>query len=132
RILCATAADRVVALGGATGAEVWRFALSQGAPSRRGLAYWPGDAAAPARIFFTAGGTLVALEAATGQKVLEFGTAGEVSMPAAYAGAPTRFEDLLIVGSNGPPGGVRAYDATSGEEGWSFTGAPTPLHPGAP
>ncbi len=128
-VLYATAADRVVALRGDSGAEIWRFALRQGVPSQRGLAYWPGDAAAPARIFFTAGRTLVALDAATGQKALAFGAAGEVSMPAAYAGAPTRFEDLLIVGSNGPPGGVRAYDARSGEERWSFTGAPTLLHP---
>ena len=128
-VLYATAADRVVALRGASGAEVWRFALPQGAPSQRGLAYWPGDAGAPARIFFTAGRTLVALDAATGQKAPAFGNAGEVSMPAAYAGAPTRFEDLLIVGSNGPPGGVRAYDARSGEERWSFTGASTLLHP---
>ena len=114
---------------GDTGAEIWRFALPQGAPSQRGLAYWPGDATTAARIFFTAGRTLVALDAATGQQAPAFGTDGEVPMPAAYTGAPTRFDDLLIVGSNGPPGGVRAYDARSGEERWSFTGAPTLLHP---
>jgi glucose dehydrogenase len=128
-VLYATAADRVVALRADTGAETWRFVLPRSAPSQRGLAYWPGDTAAPARIFFTAGRTLMALDAATGQKALAFGNAGEVPMPAAYTGAPTRFEDLLIVGSNGPPGGVRAYDARSGEERWSFAGAPTLLHP---
>ena len=67
-VLYATAADRVVALRADTGEEVWRFALAQGAPSQRGLAYWPGDDATPARIFFTAGRTLVGLDAATGQK----------------------------------------------------------------
>jgi quinoprotein glucose dehydrogenase len=113
-VLYATAADRVVALRADTGAEVWRFVLPQSAPSQRGLAYWPGDAAAPARIFFTAGRALVALDAATGLKALAFGNAGEVSMPAAYTGAPTRFEDLLIVGSNGPPGGVGAGVARRG------------------
>ena len=128
-MLYATAADRVVALRADTGAEAWRFALAQGAPSQRGLAYWPGDAAVPARIFFTAGRLLVALDAATGQKALAFGNAGAVPMAAAYTGAPTRFDDLLIVGSNGPPGGVRAYDARSGEERWSFVGASTLLHP---
>jgi glucose dehydrogenase len=128
-VLYATAADRVVALRSDTGAEIWRFVLPQGAPSQRGLAYWPGDTAAPARVFFTAGRTLVALDAATGQKALAFGNAGEVPMRSAYAGAPTRFEDLLIVGSNGPPGGVRAYDARSGAERWSFAGTPTLLHP---
>jgi quinoprotein glucose dehydrogenase len=128
-VLYATAADRVVALRADTGAEIWRFALPQGAPSQRGVAYWPGDAAAPARIFFTAGRTLVALDAATGQKAPAFGAAGEVAMPSAYTGAPTRFEDFIVVGSNGPPGGVRAYDARSGEERWRFVGAPTLVHP---
>ena len=46
-VLYATAADRVVALRADTGAEAWRFALPQSAPSQRGLAFWPGDAAAP-------------------------------------------------------------------------------------
>lgn len=128
-ILYATAADRVVALRADTGAELWRFALQQGVPSQRGLAYWPGDGAAPARILFTAGRALVALDAGTGQKAMGFGSAGEVTMPSVYSGAPTRFEDLIIVGSNGPPGGVRAYDVRSGEERWRFVGAPTLVHP---
>jgi quinoprotein glucose dehydrogenase len=130
-ILYATAADRVVALRADTGAEIWRFALEQGVPSQRGLAYWPGDAAAAiaARIFFTVGRTLVALDAVTGQKAPAFGAGGEVTMPSPYAGAPTLFEDFIIVGSNGPPGGVRAYDIRSGEERWRFVGAPTLLHP---
>src|SRR5688572_2870746 len=87
-ILYATAADRVVALRADTGAEIWRFSLEQGVPSQRGLAYWRGDAVAMARILFTVGRTLVALDAATGQKVPAFGGAGEVTMPSPYAGAP--------------------------------------------
>jgi glucose dehydrogenase len=118
----------VVALRADSGAEIWRFPLEQTAPSRRGLAFWPGDAATAARVFFTAGRTLIALEAATGAKVLSFGVAGAVTLPSPYNGAPTRFEDLLIVGSNGPPGGIRAYDVRSGVERWAF-GAPTLLHP---
>ncbi len=113
-VLYATAADRVVALRADSGAELWRFPLEQGMPSRRGLAFWPGDAATAARIFFTTGRTLVALDAATGQKAAAFGRNGEVSMPTTYNAAPTRFEDLVLVGSNSPPGGVRAYDARSG------------------
>jgi quinoprotein glucose dehydrogenase len=126
-VLYVTAADRVVALRGESGAEIWRFALEQGAPARRGLAFWPGDAVTPARVLFTTGRTLVALDAATGKKAVGFGSAGEASMPVAYNGAPTRFEDLVVVGSNGAPGGVRAYDVRSGAERWAFAG-PT-LHP---
>jgi quinoprotein glucose dehydrogenase len=128
-VLYATAADRIVALRADTGAEIWRYVLPQGTPSQRGIAYWPGDAVAGARLYVTAGRALLALDAATGQRAAAFGSDGEVAMPAAYAGAPTRFGDLLIVGSNAPPGGVRAYDVRSGAERWSFTGAPTLLSP---
>jgi quinoprotein glucose dehydrogenase len=127
-VLYATAVDRVVALRADSGAEIWRFPLEQNTPSRRGLAFWPGDAATPARVFFTAGRALIALDAATGAQVPAFGGTGAVTLPSLSNGAPTRFEDLLIVGSNGPPGGLRAYDVRSGAERWAF-GAPTLLHP---
>lgn len=123
-LLYATAADRVVALRAHTGEEVWRFRLEQGVASRRGLAYWPGDAMTPARIFFTAGDRLVAVEAATGHKTPGFGAGGEVEMAVPYGGAPTRFEDSLIVGSNSAPGGVRAFDARTGAALWTFDEAP--------
>jgi quinoprotein glucose dehydrogenase len=128
-VLFATAADRVVALRAATGEERWRFALEQGTPSRRGLTYWPGDVATPARIFFTAGRKLVALDATTGARALAFGAAGEVTLPVSYNAGPTRFEALLIVGSSSPPGGVRAYDARTGAEVWVFEPEPSVLHP---
>ena len=54
------AVDRVVALDPATGAEIWRHSVTDGAPSRRGLAYWPGEDGTPPRIIFTAGRRLVA------------------------------------------------------------------------
>jgi quinoprotein glucose dehydrogenase len=128
-VLYVTGADRVTALRGESGAEVWRHTLEQGAPSRRGLAFWPGDATTAARIYFTTGRTLVALEAATGSRVRTFGTGGEVRLPAPFNGTPTRFEDLLIVGSSGAPGGLRAYDARSGAERWSVASATPPAHP---
>ena len=128
-VLYATAADRVVALRAESGAEIWRFALEQGVPSRRGLSFWPGDSATAARVFFTTGRTLVALDAATGRKALGFGRNGEVAMPTPYNAGPTRFEDLVLTGSNGAPGGVRAYDARTGEERWAFTAETTLLHP---
>src|SRR5204863_423507 len=84
-------------------------ALDRGSPSRRGLAFWPGEANVPPRVFFTAGRRLIALDSATGRKALEFGGSGEIEMPIVYNAAPTCFENLLIVGSNTPPGGVRAF-----------------------
>lgn len=123
-VMYATAADRVVALRAATGDEIWRHVLEQGTPSRRGLAYWPGGAGVPARVFVTAGRRLIALDAATGAKVTGFGSGGEIEMAVEFHGAPTRFENLLIVGSNSAPGSVRAYDARSGAEIWAFRSVP--------
>lgn len=128
-LLYATAADRVVALRAHTGEEVWRFAAERGAPSQRGLGFWPGDETTPARVFFTLGHRLVALEAATGVKAPGFGVGGEIDMAVSYGGAPTRFEDSLIVGSSSAPGGVRAFDARTGDELWVFAPEAVPLHP---
>jgi quinoprotein glucose dehydrogenase len=128
--LFVTAADRVVALTADTGQELWRYVLDRGSPSRRGLAYWPGDRDAAPAVFFTAGRRLIALDAATGHKELSFGGTGEIEMPAVYNAAPTRFENLLIVGSNGPPGGVRAFDARTGAPVWEFDSVPLADEPG--
>jgi len=128
--LFVTAADRVVALRADTGQELWRYVLDRGSPSRRGLAYRPGDRDAPAEVFFTAGRRLIALDAATGHKALAFGGTGEIEMPVVYNGAPTRFENLLIVGSNSPPGGVRAFDARTGAPVWVFDAVPQADEPG--
>ena len=46
-VMYVAASDRVVALEPDTGKETWRYTLKNGAPSRRGVTYWPGDATAP-------------------------------------------------------------------------------------
>lgn len=125
-VLYAAAADRVVALQAESGAELWRFPLERGAPSRRGIAYWSGDDALAPRIFFTSGQTLVALDARTGRKAEAFGAAGAVQVAAPSDAAPTLFDDLIVVGA---AGGVRAYDARTGAERWTFTGDGASLHP---
>jgi glucose dehydrogenase len=122
--------DRVVAVHSETGEEIWRFVLDAGAPSRRGLAYWPGEGGTPPRIFFTSGRRLIALEAGNGRKAPGFGVEGEVAMPVVYYSAPTVFENLLIVGSNSAPGSVRAYDARTGTQVWEFQSVPKPGEPG--
>ena len=125
-VMYLAAADRVVALRADSGAELWRYTLEQGAPSRRGVAYWPGAQGVAPRVFFTSGRRLIALDAGTGRLALEFGTAGEIEMAVVYNSAPTCFENLLIVGSNSPPGSVRAFDAVRGEQVWLFESVPKP------
>ncbi|HYH47047.1 MAG TPA: PQQ-binding-like beta-propeller repeat protein, partial [Thermoanaerobaculia bacterium] len=74
--------NNLVALDPATGKEIWVAPIEgPGQPSLRGLEYWPGDKATPARLFFgTRDGRLIALDAATGQRVPGFGNDGVVAL----------------------------------------------------
>jgi quinoprotein glucose dehydrogenase len=107
-----------------------------GAPSSRGVAYWPGDGAHPARIVFTAGRRLAALNAKTGELDTAFGMNGSVDMGVSWNGVPTVFKNLAFVGAyNGEvptgdqPGDTRAFDVRTGERVWTFK---TVAQPGDP
>jgi quinoprotein glucose dehydrogenase len=126
------AADRVVALDPVTGSELWRHTVEGMGPSRRGVAYWPGNAELPPRVLFTAGSMLRAVDAASGARSAGFGTNGEVDLVVPYNSVPLVFEDIVIVGANTPPGALggignaRAYDARTGEKLWEFSSVPQP------
>ena len=87
------AADRVVALDPETGKEIWQHPVTGGAPSRRGVAYWPGDGGRPPRIIFTAGRRLIALNARTGERDPGFGTDGEVDIGRAVQLGAARLQE---------------------------------------
>ena len=55
-------ADAVVALDADSGRPIWKTPLTGGAPSRRGVAYWPGTGADAARIFVMSGRRLLAFD----------------------------------------------------------------------
>jgi quinoprotein glucose dehydrogenase len=111
-------ADHVVALESETGRELQRFDL-QHSVSRRGLAYWPGDDGRSPRLFITAGSRLVGILPEEDTSIVRV-------LPVAYYGAPTIFENLLLIGSNSAPGSVRALDARTGAEIWVFHSTPGP------
>jgi quinoprotein glucose dehydrogenase len=141
---------RVVALDGDTGEEVWVANLSppvaDGAPapvgrgrgrgggapqaSTRGVSYWPGDASNDPRILFMAGNQLMALDAATGERVARFGDNGAVTVGVSYGGTPTVYENIAIIGAasgelpQGPAGNPRAFDILTGEKVWEFWTVP--------
>lgn len=123
-VIYVAAADRIVALHAHSGAEIWRFPVAYETLTRRGLAYWPGDDTAAARVYFTTGRKLVALDVTTGKPAAGFGARGQVEIGTTFGGAPTRFEDALLVGSSSAPGGVRAFDARSGAALWIFETTP--------
>lgn len=127
-----SAADRVVALDPVTGEERWRHTLADGAPSRRGVSYWAGNANNAPRIYFTAGTRLVALDAASGARVPGFGQGGEIDMGTPYISVPLVYEDIIVVGANTPSGAsggignARAFAALNGEKIWEFSSVPQP------
>jgi glucose dehydrogenase len=132
-VMYLAAAKSVVALEPETGKEIWRHDLASGAPSRRGVAYWPGDKDNPPRIVFATGRKLVALNAATGKIDPGFGKEGEVELTVPYDSAPVVFRNMLFLGANtpeapatGPPGDTRAYDARTGAKLWEFHSVPQP------
>lgn len=114
-----------------TGELVWRYdpeaAAKAGLNLRlgwgaRGIAWWNG------RIYTgTQDGRLIALDAATGEKVWSQQTFDPES--ARYiTGAPRAFGGLVVIGHGGDTGPVRgyvtAYDAETGEEKWRFYTVP--------
>lgn len=139
---------KLVALDAATGRERWRydpFAGEAGQNSlgvNRGVVAWRGDGGA--RLLFTAGFFLHAVDAATGKLVEGFGVGGRVDIregldrPAAeqfvLGNTPgALFQDLLILPtrvSEGPgpasPGHIRAYDVRTGRIVWTFRTIPRP------
>jgi glucose dehydrogenase len=132
-VMYLTTVNSVVALEPETGNELWRYQLPSGQPSRRGVAYWPGDANNPPRVIFTTGRRMVALNARTGKIDPGFGREGEVDMGVPYDSPPVIFKNTIVVGANtgeapatGLPGNTRAFDARTGVKMWEFHSVPQP------
>src|SRR2546425_3812828 len=131
-VMYVPAANRVVALEAETGREIWRYPVTGGAPSRRGVAYWAGEGGNPPRIIFAAGRRLIALNARTGTLDSGFGRDGEVDMVVPYNSVPLVYRNVVVVGANNPPGSAgaignaRAFDARTGAKLWEFNSVPQP------
>ena len=126
------AADRVVALNPETGEEIWSRPVAGRAPSRRGVAWWPGDDEHEPRILFTTGPQLHALDADTGTPAGGFGDNGTVALGIPYNSVPLVYRNVVVVGANTPPGTIggignaRAYDARTGADLWEFDSVAQP------
>jgi quinoprotein glucose dehydrogenase len=150
RMYISTPYRHIVALQPETGQEIWNHELpGPGLPSLRGVEYWPGDRTHGARIVFgTRDGSLIALDAATGEPAAGFGVAGVVDMktpdviPATGNAAspmtqygmtspPLVWRNLVITGAAvqeypalGSAGDVRAWDVLTGKLAWTFHTVP--------
>ena len=129
-------ADSVVALDAASGRQIWRTPVTGGAPSRRGVSYWPGAGTITPRIFVMSGRRLIALDATDGTPVAAFGDAGTVDIGVPYNSVPGIYRNVVVVGANNPPGTAgaignpRAYDARTGAKLWEFSSVAQPGAPG--
>ena len=138
------------ALDATTGVEKWKFALPNNEqPSKRGLAYWPGDGTAPASLIFGGlSGGMFSLKAADGTLNDGFGEHGVVNlktpegrqtgMNGVYSllTAPTIYKNLIITGAgvgegpagsnggSGPAGDTRAWYARTGRPVWTLHTGP--------
>jgi quinoprotein glucose dehydrogenase len=130
------AGNTIVALEADTGQVVWQREIGggpgAGAVSRRGVGYWPGDGTTAPRVFITAGRRLLSMDAGSGKPSEGFGANGEVDMVVGYAGTPTIYKNVIVVGASvnevplGPPGDTRAFDAITGRKLWDFHTVPRP------
>jgi quinoprotein glucose dehydrogenase len=127
----------IVAVDAATGTERWRFKVEgepgprnqADPPARRGLLWWPGNDAAEARVLFTAGKWIYALNPATGQAVQGFGENGRVRIETSGTVAGAIFRNVLVM--PGYERDVHGYDVATGALLWTFHTVPQPGESGA-
>ncbi len=148
-VMYVAAGEQIFALEPETGAVKWKFAHA--GMSRRGLAYWPGDATTGPR-FYTGGGDgrMIAVDVKSGQLATGFGVNGVVDLKASLeqdgvdgrlsiASPPVVYRDVVITGANnsedrpteGLYGDIRGWDARTGKLVWTFHTVPRPGEPGA-
>ncbi len=154
RLILTTPYNRVIALDPETGRELWTFDPKIDKGRRfgnlminRGVAYWRDPHATgqcASRVFLgTLDARLIALDVASGEPCVDFGTDGTVNLLDGIehlvdaweynvTSPPTVVGDNVMVGSSiadeirriQPSGAVRAYDARTGALVWRFNTIP--------
>jgi len=141
------AQSKLFALQAATGKELWKFdPFKAGFPrinQNRGVVYW--ENGNDKRILYTAGPTLFAVHALTGEPVESFGLKGKVDLHEGLAinhdvtnlsvsatSPGVVYKNILVLGNtvseNGDaaPGYVRGFDIVTGKLLWTFHTIPQP------
>jgi quinoprotein glucose dehydrogenase len=153
-LYASTQYNRVVALDAETGRTIWTFdpkTYEDGQPANgtgyvhRGVSAWRDSRDGNRlRIFLATRWRLFCLDAATGTPVKSFGTGGWIDLTKGLlwpiekkhytnTSPPVIYKDLVIMGNgvgdrlvykNDPPGDIRAFDARTGRQVWSFRPIP--------
>jgi quinoprotein glucose dehydrogenase len=115
----------LVAIDAATGVERWRKQMEfpqqirpQDAPARRGLVYWPGDAANAPRILFGSGDWIYAVDPKTGKSLPGFGDGGRTPIATGATASGAVFRHVFV--TTGINGDVFGFDVRTGKELWRF------------
>jgi glucose dehydrogenase/sugar phosphate isomerase/epimerase len=130
-----TPGHHIVAIDAVTGTERWRFKPEirpgplrlEDHPARRGLLYWAGSLAhsnSPARLIFSCGNWIYALDPHTGKALAGFGENGRARIPTGGTVAGAIFRHVLVM-----PGfnrDVFGYDVATGRLLWTFHTLPRP------
>lgn len=139
--------NSIVALDASTGRELWAHPTEAKTQliTNRGINYWENSDHSQRRLLFAVDNFLQAIDARTGQPIMNFGVNGRVdlreglgrdpeSLKLVQSSTPGRvFEDLLILGSAtneeyaSGPGDIRAFNVQTGRLVWTFHTVP---HPG--
>ena len=115
------------ALDATTGEVLWQFETEASGGIQRGLSWW--EDGAEARLFFSAGPYLFALDPHTGEAVSTFAEDGRLDLRTLADGAevvapspPTVFKHLVVIGLEGdtPETSILAVDAATGTPAWHF------------
>jgi glucose dehydrogenase len=115
-VMYLSAQNGVFAVDPLTGAQRWKFEAS--GTTRRGLAFWAGDATSGARLYVSTGTKLLAIDPKSGKVAAEFGQGGFVELGAAMQSPPSVYKDVLITPSASPV--IRAWNARTGAPLWTF------------
>jgi quinoprotein glucose dehydrogenase len=112
-----TPGHSIVAVDASNGRELWRFKSPETFPAVRGLVWWEGTNAHAPRLYFTAGTSLLSVDARTGQLVGSFGDNGLIHGYGSRI-APTIGQGILVSGTVKPS--IEAYDVVTGRPVWTF------------
>jgi len=138
--------NSIVALGAASGREIWVHPAEPGTTliTNRGINYWESRDRSDRRLLFSSNHFLREIDARSGRTISSFGRNGAVDLklgldrdPASVklvqSTTPGRvFEDLLILGSatnqgyGSAPGDIRAFNVRTGALAWTFHTIPRP------
>jgi len=139
----------LVALGAATGEEIWTRP-HDGPVGNRGISYWENEDGSDRRLLYLNNGLLTAVDASSGNAIAAFGDDGRVDLrdgldldPSGIRPLQTDnpgrvFEDLIIMslpastaGYDSAPADIHAYNVLTGALEWVFHTVPRPGEFGA-